>query len=896
MTIKKRIAVFCLSLLFAFSQAAVQMHGLFTDNMILQRDETVAVYGSASAGEEVTVQFSGQSKTVSADGGGRWEVRLDSMEASSNGRTMTVTSDLGSSLSLTNILVGDIWIVSGQSNMNRWFKYYAVAKQDIAGVANDQIRIFQSDNSRAKLNPQTEVTVAPGFDDSWQIAEETYLLNFSPAGYYMADCLQQELNIPIGIIQACAGATAIESWLPNSVVAARQEYEFMTGNQWPFNVMTDSEIDAGEEMARKGTSGLYNYSVAPLRGFSFKGFAWYQGESNTQRPWIYRTELLDLINGWRADFGDPSAPFLVAQIAPYGLYNYERAAWLREAQAQALTLSNTALIATLDAGEYEDIHPQDKKTVGDRLASAALEMDGLPYNGRPPMYDSAIVTGGTVEIYFSDAESLSTQEVRMNHSPDQPVGQGSNVYVVSSGTLAGFEICAADQIFVEADAVISGNRVLVSSSGISSPVAVRYAWENFPLANLTSGDGRPVLPFRTDDFIGPFHPPVFDVPNPNMTAYRDAFFYNQLTATDPTGDPLTYSIVDFEGPDADWLSINPDTGAVGGTPPTEGDYSWIVAVRDEAFGDANSYNVVYTNLAISVRPPVSGLSLFVQPTNIITDAGQFGSSTGTDKLINAGFTNAAGLESADEAIGASYVSAIDPVYPISLTMTFDSAKEIDAFHLWNHGTGGNPNQSLFGVSSFDLEFYSDAAATQPIAEVAGLSAFEAPSSGEISVQTFAFGQVRGIKAVKMVVHSNLGGRFFAMREIGFNSIPPYQAWANRWGVDIGPRESDYDGDFANNLYEYALNGNPTNSLVKGCDPVLINHGGVIEYRHLVRSDDTNIIYTVETRDDLVCGIWSNTGYTVSGTDATDDESYDETTYTILTEKDRVFIRLKMEAR
>ena len=753
------------------ASAAVQMHGLFTNDMILQRNEQVAVYGTANVAEVVTVQFAGQTKVGAADAQGRWKVLLDPMAASSTGRTMTVTSTGGSNLSLMNILVGDIWILGGQSNMEIPFSFYNIAKQDIVGVNNNQIRLYRADLSKGKLAPQTEVVPHASLGGKWQNATQTYLNSFSPAGYYMADRLNKVLGVPIGLIHAALGSTNIESWLPGFLVSSTQEYEFMTGSQWPSNVMSQAEIDAGAEMALRGTSGLYNYTVAPLRQFSFKGFAWYQGESNSRRPWTYRREMTDLITAWRQDFGDPNAPFLVVEIAPHGGYNYERAAWLREAQSLARTLPHTGYVTTVDIGEFVDIHPQAKKAVGDRLAYTALEMDGLAYKGQPPSYKSMTVVGSTIEIDFNGATALSTKEVRMNHDPDLPIGQDPNAYVVPAGTVAGFEICAADQVFVAANAVISGGKVIVSAPGISNPVAARYAWKNFPLANLTAGDGRVVPPFRTDNFVGPFHPPAFDTALLTAATSLGAAFSASMPATDPNGGPLSYALVSFDGPGANWLSVHPTTGEISGVPTTQGDFTWVVSVRDQAFNDANSFNVAYATVEVSVGPFVGDPGSFVYPTPVSTSAGQFNTGTGIEKLVNAGFTSSSDMDDADGPLGNSYVS-LGNSSSATITMTFDAPKNLSAFHLWNHGAvSGNNGQQSFGVEDFSLEFYSDTAATALIRSVTGLSAAVAPATGAIPSQTFVFAEVQGVQAVKWVITSNHGGGFVAAREIAFHGSP-----------------------------------------------------------------------------------------------------------------------------
>lgn len=757
------------------ASAAVQMHGLFTSDMILQRNEQVAVHGTANAGEVVTVQFTGQTKVATADAGRRWKVLLDAMPASSTGRTMSVTSNAGSSVSLANILVGDIWILGGQSNMDNPFATYDIAKQDIVGVNKNQIRLFRTDNSKGKRVPQSAVVPHASLLGKWQNATQTHLNSFSPAGYYMADRLNKELGVPIGLIHAALGSTNIESWLPVPLVESTREYEFMTGNQWPSNVMSQAEITAGDEMARRGTSGLYNYTVAPLRGFGFKGFVWYQGESSSRRPWVYRRQLTDLITSWRQDFGKSNAPFLIVEIAPHGAqYDYERAAWLREAQSLARTLPNTGYVTTVDIGEFTDIHPQAKKPVGERLAYTALEMDGLAYKGQPPSYRSMKVAGNTLEIDFNGVTALSTKEVRMNHDPNLPVGLDPKAHVVPAGTVAGFELCGADQVFVAANAVISGAKVIVSAPGVGNPVAARYAWKNFPLANLTAGDGRPVPPFRTDDFVGPFHPPVFDTGKFTSTVDRDAVFEASMSATDPNGGPLSYKVVGFDGPAADWLSIDPVTGAISGRPVVEGAYHWVVSVRDQAFNDPNSFNVAYADMHLKVGPPGSARADFIHPTPASTDAGIFNSSTDIHKLVNMGFSSTADVDTDAGGIGNSYVSLNTTnglTFPVTLLFTLSSAADLTAFYLWNHANNNRADQPTFGVNGFDLEFYSDTAATVPIRSITGLSATKAPQTGEIPAQAFTFSPVGNVRAVKWVIRSNHGGAFLAAREIAFGAVP-----------------------------------------------------------------------------------------------------------------------------
>ena len=583
--------------------SGLKLHGLFTDGMVMQRNESVAVYGTADTGEVVTVNFLTQSKTVTTDAQGNWKVFLDPLTASSTPADMVVKSNRGGSdIIVHNILVGDVWIMGGQSNMARNFSAFAIAKQDIVGVSNNLIRIYKVDEEKAADQPESAVVSDADFNGGWQIAQEQYLLNFSPASYYMGKRLTQESGVPVGMILAARGATCIESWLPGWLVASDPNYEFLIGSQWPNNNLSSADIAAGRTIALGRASGLYNHVVAPLRGFTFKGFCWYQGESNSQRPYIYRKELRDLITSWRQDFGKATAPFLVVEIAPYGSYANGNlgAPWLREAQSMAQAVTNTGFVTTVDVGEYQDIHPQAKQSVGDRLAYLSLEMDGLAYKGRAPCYNSMQVNSNTIAISFSNVgANLSTHEVRMNNDPGQPIGQATNVFVVPAGTVAGFQICGSEQVFVDATATISSNQVIVSSAGVSAPVAVRYAWLNFPLANLTAEDGRPVPPFRTDNFVTPYDPPVFVTNRLEATAAAGVLFTGTMSATDPNGGPLSYAVVSCSGPDTNWLTVNINTGALSGVPALPGSYHWVISVKDST--DADVANTAYATVDITVK-------------------------------------------------------------------------------------------------------------------------------------------------------------------------------------------------------------------------------------------------------------------------------------------------------
>jgi sialate O-acetylesterase len=467
---------------------------LFTDHMVLQRNDHVAVYGTAGSSNEVTVTFDNQTKVVTADSGGQWMATLDPMAASFTPRTLTASTSVGS-VSVTNVLVGDVWFASGQSNMDTPFSGFTQISPD--GKANPNIRLLMGALVMSATPQETPVLHA-AHGGSWRECDETYLNSFSVTAYFYGAKLQAELDIPIGLIESAWGATIAEAWTPADKML-----------ELGYSMDDSGELDRGDN------SVLYNAMVHPFRNFTFKGVIWYQGESNSQRALAHYTLFPGLIESWRDAFGRGDIPFYYVQLAPYGTVNslLEGAtwAWLRDSQTAALSVTNTGMAVITDLGEYEDIHPQDKQPVGDRLALHALKAEGMDVVADSPLYSGAQFNGGQVTISFNHADTgLQTQEVIMNKVKGFAPQTDPDAYVVPASSLAGFTICGENKHFVAADAVISGNQVIVSSPSVPTPVAVRYAWENFPLCNLFSMEGLPASPFRTDSFdprsVGDLYP------------------------------------------------------------------------------------------------------------------------------------------------------------------------------------------------------------------------------------------------------------------------------------------------------------------------------------------------------------------------------------------------------
>jgi sialate O-acetylesterase len=454
---------------------------LFTDNMVLQRNAAVAVFGTAAPTNELTVTFAGQTKVTTSDTNGNWSILLDPMSASFTPRTLTVLD--GTFLdSVTNVLVGDVWLASGQSNMDRPISSFATIEP--TNKVNSNIRIMNIATA-TETNPVDVIAIDGSLNGSWQECGDPDQLDaFSPAAYFFSSELQDQLDIPIGIIESAVGGTKAEKWTPSAKMAE-------------LGYVGDPDY-----------SVHYNGMIYPLRNFTFKGVIWYQGESNASDPLAHTALFQGLIESWRDAFGRGDIPFYFAQIAPYGNYAWdvtaEGAAWMRESQAAALVITNTRMVVTIDIGEYGDIHPQDKPTVGHRFALHALEAEEFDVVGSSPMVSSMQINGDEATLSFSNADSgLEIREVRMNKNIDLSPGTDPEAFVVSADTLVGFTICGESGIFVAADATITGNQVVVSSPYVPNPVAVRYAWASFALCNLYAVDGLPVAPFRTDSFEMP---------------------------------------------------------------------------------------------------------------------------------------------------------------------------------------------------------------------------------------------------------------------------------------------------------------------------------------------------------------------------------------------------------
>ncbi len=430
----------------------VRPNRLFHDGAVLQRGVPLPVWGTAGDGMKISVQFAGQNVTTTASGG-KWMVKLKPMSASAEPRIMKVVGN--TTISIENVLVGDVWLASGQSNMERQLGPRP-PQQELTGwreaAAAADFPLIREYKVPLKF------TAEPASDTAgrWMVCSPQTAPNFSAVGFYFARDLQPNIKVPVGIIHSSWGGTVVEAW--TSAEALKEQ-----------------GVNVGEFRNQNSPAGLYQGMIAPLLPFAIKGVIWYQGESNNGKALDYRSRFPAMITDWRKRWNSPKLPFLFVQIAPHKDMKPE----LREAQLLTLEKSpNTAMVVTTDAGDANDIHPTHKEPVGVRLALAARALaygEKIEWSG--PLYKSMKISGDRVGLTFTH------------------VGKGLEA---KGGDLKGFTMAGADGKFLPASAVIQGTSVIVSSPEVPEPKSVRYGWENVPEVNLFNKDGLPASPFRTD--------------------------------------------------------------------------------------------------------------------------------------------------------------------------------------------------------------------------------------------------------------------------------------------------------------------------------------------------------------------------------------------------------------
>jgi sialate O-acetylesterase len=482
------------------TRADIRLHPLFTDNMVLQRDVAAPIWGWADDGEQITIEIDGKKvQTIAQDG--KFKTKLPRLKASSTPTTLKVTGK--NSITINNVLVGEVWIASGQSNMEFPLRPSFESKNDIENSANPNIRLFTVPKNK-QLQPVEDIKA------SWQECKPDTVPNFSAVAYYFGRDLQKALNVPIGLIHTSWGGSPAEVWMSEEVLHANPEYKrdvldnFITQESNHKSTLAAYEKEKaaakekGEEFKKAAPGGppwrpteLYNGMIAPLIPYAIKGAIWYQGESNAGRHKQYRTLFPDMIKNWRKDWGQGDFTFLAVQLAPWDM-NRKRSldeitkepkesdwAALREAQVYTgKVLPKYGLAVITDVGDKDDIHPTKKQPVGARLALLAEKIAyGKKVVAEGPTFKSMTVKGNEAVLSFDNVDGGLEAK---------------------NGDLTGFAIAGEDQKFVWAKARIEANKIIVTSPSVEKPTTVRYGWADFPVVNLTNKEGLPASPFRTD--------------------------------------------------------------------------------------------------------------------------------------------------------------------------------------------------------------------------------------------------------------------------------------------------------------------------------------------------------------------------------------------------------------
>jgi sialate O-acetylesterase len=510
-----------LSLTLCCAQAAtaqVKPSALFSDHMVLQSGMAVPVWGTAEPAEKVTIQFNGQRKSAVADASGKWMVRLANLQPGGPFEMRIAGNKPGESpIVVQDVLVGEVWLGSGQSNMD--FTVATTPRHYFAGVQNEAEEIAAANYPNIRMftgawknsyEPQTEIS------GTWLVVTPENVKEMSAIGYLFARDMQKELKVPFGIITEAFGASTAEAWTSRDALVANPKLKPLIDNfdakvaayktnppditaalkAWQEAVVKAQA--AGQRPPRRPSNGdpvgdqhnptvMYNGMIAPVIPYAIRGVLWYQGEAINGGPTGYKLYPLlqsALINDWRQRWGEGNFPFYICQLAPLRawpnrpdtLYNNPD---VREAQATVLSLPNTGMAVTIDIGDPVNIHPKDKQDVADRLTRIALANTyGRKIEFAGPMYDSMKVEGNAIRIKFTHV---------------------SSGLVARGGELRTFMIAGKDGNFVPATARIDHDTLLVSSRDVAEPAAVRYAWDNYPEGcNLYNGDGLPAAPFRTD--------------------------------------------------------------------------------------------------------------------------------------------------------------------------------------------------------------------------------------------------------------------------------------------------------------------------------------------------------------------------------------------------------------
>jgi sialate O-acetylesterase len=490
---------------FAPAHAEVKPNALFSDHMVLQSGMSVPIWGTATPGERVSVTLLKQTRTATADATGKWTVRLAKLKAGGPFEMTIAGKAPGDTpIVVKDVLIGEVWLGSGQSNMQFYVSKngpghapYGLLdeEKEIAAANFPQLRMFTVKNAKA-IDPQSDEV------GTWEVCSPETVPNFSAVGYLFGRDLNQALKLPVGIVLSAYGASTAEAWIPRDAMAADPQLKPMLDKLDARESYFKARPGANDADAppapqtvnsRPGRGGvvrdpsqdqhqptvLYNAMINPILPYAIRGAIWYQGESvvgGAQGVLLYGHVMETLVTDWRKQWGEGNFPFYVVQLP--GQQNVSNNPVIREQQAKILSLPNTGMAVVLDTSEAKNVHPHNKEPLGERLTDIALaNVYGRKIEFSGPVYSSMKVESSAIRVSFTHAAGLMAKGDKLNW----------------------FQIAGADQKFVDADAKIEGSSVVVSSPNVTAPVAVRYAWDNYPdTANLYNGAGLQAAPFRTD--------------------------------------------------------------------------------------------------------------------------------------------------------------------------------------------------------------------------------------------------------------------------------------------------------------------------------------------------------------------------------------------------------------
>lgn len=500
MKFQKILSIVLFSCVATFLHAEVKLPNILSSHAVLQRDQPIHIWGWASPGEAVTVRFHDQSRTATADDIGKWSLWL-MPEHAGGPYTLTAEGTSGSPVTLTDILIGDVWVASGQSNMEfplKGFPGSAVLKngpQEIAQANLPTVRLLRIEKN-SSYYPVNNVSA------TWTECTPQTAADFSAVAYFFGREINAREHVPIGLIDSTWGGTPVDAWISMDRIGSDAGLMPIFASWAHFadgladrDLLLARDKQQDEAAAREGKpkpqhswhpdgiswepAGLYNGMIAPLAPYTIKGAIWYQGETNSdpKRAPMYHRFFSAMIQDWRNQWREGDFPFLYVQISNFNSPGENWGA-VRDAQRRTLAVSNTAMAVTLDIGEKGNVHPPDKQTVGARLALAARALvygePQLEYSG--PLFRTSTIEGDSIRVWFDHAES------------------GLSAHGAAP---AGFEIAGEDGKFVPATARIDGSTVVVQAQGISHPKYVRYGWASWTDANLFNKEGLPASTFTS---------------------------------------------------------------------------------------------------------------------------------------------------------------------------------------------------------------------------------------------------------------------------------------------------------------------------------------------------------------------------------------------------------------